>query len=227
MRLALRAGGVAVLLFTPGAALAHAPIRGLDSFYNGVLHPLFVPAHLLVLLVLGLLLGQQGPRENMAAILGFLAATLAGLATTVLLSDTGAGLPLLVCAMFCGLMVAAGRPMPSAAILLVAVICGLLIGLDSAQDHLGGREQFAMLFGSAVGIYLLLLYPMGLAEYLQRRQWQRIGVRVAGSWSAASALLVLTLTFTAPEHETGERATQPPLSVPVAAVAAGSAATRQ
>ena len=113
------------------------------------------------------------------------------------------------------------------AILLVAVICGLLIGLDSAQDHLGGREQFAMLFGSAVGIYLLLLYPMGLAEYLQRRQWQRIGVRVAGSWSAASALLVLTLTFTAPEHETGERATQPPLSVPVAAVAASSAATRQ
>ena len=48
------------ILITPGTALAHGSIEGIGDFYSGILHPALVPAHLLVLLSLGLLLGQQG-----------------------------------------------------------------------------------------------------------------------------------------------------------------------
>src|SRR5262249_51635723 len=49
------------------AASAHAPFEGGGGFYGGVLHPLFVPAHLLAILGTGLLVGQQVPRQPWTA----------------------------------------------------------------------------------------------------------------------------------------------------------------
>ena len=40
--------------------MGNTAIEGIDALYNGVLHPLMVPAHLLGLIALGLLTGQQG-----------------------------------------------------------------------------------------------------------------------------------------------------------------------
>ena len=51
------------LAFFPQLAHAHSPIEGIGDFYNGMLHPLLVPSHVLLLLALGLLRGQQGLRS--------------------------------------------------------------------------------------------------------------------------------------------------------------------
>ena len=48
-------------------ALAHPPPLGIGGFAGGLLHPLFVPAHLLAVLALGLLIGQQAAWARMAA----------------------------------------------------------------------------------------------------------------------------------------------------------------
>ena len=40
--------------------MGNTAIEGIDTLYNGILDPLIVPAHLLGLLALGLLTGQQG-----------------------------------------------------------------------------------------------------------------------------------------------------------------------
>jgi hypothetical protein len=68
-----------------------------------------------------------------------------------------------------------------------------VVGLDSAREDLSGLAESVSLFGNAVGIYLLLLYSMGFAEYFSSKSWQRIGIRILGSWMAASAFLVLAL----------------------------------
>jgi len=47
--------------------------------------------------------------------------------------------------------------------------------------------------GTALGAVVALAYATFLANYA-RKPWQRIGVRVVGSWIAASAILVLALT---------------------------------
>ena len=70
-----------------------------------------------------------------------------------------------------------------------------MVGIDSAQDDLSGRGRLAALLGTCVSAYLLLLYAMVFADFFTRREWQRIGLRIAGSWVAASAMLVLSLSL--------------------------------
>jgi hydrogenase/urease accessory protein HupE len=187
--------GVAVVLLWLMApvALAHSPIKGLDSFYAGVLHPVFVPAHVMSVLVLGILIGQQGVKPLQLAVMAFLLSVGGGLIVTGLYPEVQVGSPLLAVAALVAVLVAWCRPMPQPVYAVVAVVLGMLLGMDSVQSELTGRARWAALLGSGIAIYLLTLYAMVFAEYFSRHAWQRIGLRVIGSWIAAAALLVLSL----------------------------------
>ena len=78
---------------------------------------------------------------------------------------------------------------------ILGALAGFSLGIDSAQETLSGQEKLVSLFGSGVAIYFLALYPMALADYFNKKAWQKIGVRILGSWVAASSLLVLALAF--------------------------------
>ena len=67
--------------------------------------------------------------------------------------------------------------------------------MDSTQETLVGREKVATLLGTGVGLYLLQLYPMGLADYFNKKPWHRIGIRVIGSWISAISFLLLALAL--------------------------------
>ena len=179
----------------PGLAWAHSPIKGLDNFYAGLLHPVFVPAHLLSILVLGVLLGQQGAQRVQVAIVACLVALLVGLAASVPAAEISVEVPLLAFAAVSGALVALARPLPVPAIAALGGVVTLLVGVDSAQEGLSGRGWLAAMLGSAISAYLLLLYAMVFAEWFGRREWQRIGLRILGSWAAASALMVLSLAL--------------------------------
>ena len=179
----------------PGLAWAHSPIKGLDNFYAGLLHPVFVPAHLVSILVLGVLLGQQGAQRVQVAIVACLVALLVGLAASVPAAAISVEVPLLAFAAVSGALVALARPLSVPAIAALGGVVTLLVGVDSAQEGLSGRGWLAAMLGSAIAAYLLLLYAMVFAEWFGRREWQRIGLRILGSWAAASALLVLSLAL--------------------------------
>ena len=185
----------AALGLLPGLAWAHSPIKGLDNFYAGLLHPVFVPAHLLSILVLGVLLGQQGAQRVQVAIVACLVALLVGLAASVPAAEISVEVPLLAFAAVSGALVALARPLSVPAIAALGGVVTLLVGVDSAQEGLSGRGWLAAMLGSAISAYLLLLYAMVFAEWFGRREWQRIGLRILGSWTAASALLVLSLAL--------------------------------
>ncbi len=186
--------GLALLLL-PGVALAHSPIKGLDNFYVGLLHPLFVPAHALAVFSFGILLGQQQVHRVQSVALAFLLGLLAGLAGSLWWSAAWLEPGLLSMAVVVGLLVALAREYAVTAIAVGAVLLGAMIGLDSQQSDLSGRGWFAAMLGTVIGVYLLLLYAMMFAEFFSKRVWQQIGLRVLGSWAAASALLVLSLTL--------------------------------
>lgn len=182
-------------LVVPEVSLAHSPIPGIGNFYNGLLHPVLVPAHLLLLVAVGLFLGQQGPKAIPPALGLFAFATVAGLTAAWFSVANETEAFILVLSAVIGLLIAIA---PKVALLwsgVVALLAGFLLGIDSAQEELSSKDKLVTLFGSGVAIYMLALYPMALADYLNEKAWQKIGIRIVGSWVAASSLLVLALSF--------------------------------
>lgn len=74
---------------------------------------------------------------------------------------------------------------------MIMAAAGLAIGLDSRPDGISPREIWLAQTGTAIGGVLLLNYVGGIAVSLTR-PWQRTAIRAAGSWAAASAVIVLS-----------------------------------
>ena len=100
--------------------------------------------------------------------------------------------PLLGVGVILGLLAAMALTLPSLLVAALAVVAGGLIGLDSARDMLATPGALMLLLGGAIGAVLLVLYLAAITVCLQSH-WQKIGVRIIGSWMATSALLVLVL----------------------------------
>jgi hydrogenase/urease accessory protein HupE len=189
---------IAGLWAVPTTALAHVPFAGLNDLYNGILHPLVVPAHLLVLTATGLFLGKQGTRVVAPSLLVFSLFTLAGLVATLFASGGVGEIKLLAAAALVGLLVAANVRVSMVLCLPVAALAGFFLGLDSYQDAFAGSAKFFSLLGSGLGLCFLFSYAVAFADYFGDRNWQKIGVRIVGSWVAASAILVLALSMKSP-----------------------------
>lgn len=187
-----------LLACMPGLVLAHAPIEGMDSFYNGVLHPVLVPAHLLAIVSAGLLIGQQGVKRMQPPLIVFLLVLIAALTVTgqsdLALPESNGEILLLSMAVLCGVLVAIGMRLSLLPLVAIATVMALLVGFDSSQPELQGRAKLAILTGTGVGAFLLILYAAAAAEFANRA-WQKIGIRILGSWATASAFIVLAFTF--------------------------------
>ena len=171
-------------------------MEGIGEFYGGILHPLLVLPHALSLLVLGLLVGQGGVRAMRFTYPPFIVALAAGLFVTGF--QLQPSLPfekmLLLLAMVCGLLLALQSKLPVAVLALLGAVLAFLIGMDSGVSGLSRRETFAALCGCWLGAVLLLILVAGVAE-MAHRSWQRVALRVLGSWTAASGALVLALAL--------------------------------
>jgi hydrogenase/urease accessory protein HupE len=180
-----------------GPASAHSPVKGIGIFYNGMLHPYLVPGHLLVLLALGLMIGQHAPGSSRFALPAFFAAfvasaILASLPPIVVLPET----ILLVISLLAGMMVAASMAPGIVLPILLAVTAGTVLGLNSSPEGVPPGQAGVALAGTVVGAFLGVLYAGGLSAWLSRLpSWPPIAVRVLGSWTSACALLVLVLEY--------------------------------
>ncbi len=185
-----------LLMLVPQLALAHSPMAGIGKFYGGMLHPLLVLPHALALLMFGMLVGQRGVRAMRYAYPAFLVALSAGLllsgiaAARELQSET----ILLAFTLGCGLLVALQLSLPLWLFSLLAAGVGLVVGLDSGIVADTPQETFGALLGSGLGALILLIVVAGVVE-LAGKDWQRLAVRVLGSWGTAGAVLVLALSL--------------------------------
>lgn len=183
------------LFLSPSVVLAHGPGSENDDFYHSLLHPLFVPSHLLILIAFGLLLGQQGARRNLPALALFSMFLIAGLAYISFSKGAEVETFLLITTVVIGLIVAAAQAVGLYLSAIIAAFVGFLIGLDSLQETISATEKLLPLLGSGIGMMLIVLYSMMFADYFSNQAWQKIGLRVIGSWIAASAIMVLALNF--------------------------------
>ena len=190
MNFIARASLAVAFVATAAPASAH-PVFGVTGFAGGFLHALVVPAHLMAVVALALLIGQQ--LRNRCAVIAYAAAIIAGLGAIALAYvPTRAEQGVLAAAAGTGLLVALGRPLPRSAGVLIAAAGGLALALDSPPEAISLRDANLALLGTAIGAVIVLLALLQVTTRLTRG-WQRIGARIVGSWIAASAILVLAL----------------------------------
>jgi len=187
-----------LILLVPAGAEAHTAVKGMSSFMSGALHPALTPAHVLVLLGLGLMIGQHLPLRLGLALRAFAPVAAVGLAITT----TGAVAAvhpavLSVVALCLGGLVAWGRPLPAPTTGFLVALSALVLGLDSGVESGGAKVVVETLFGTWVSLnvlFLSLIYYVSLAAEA-KKQWLNIGIRVAGSWILAISVLMLAFAL--------------------------------
>jgi urease accessory protein len=163
----------------------------LNGLQSGALNPLQLPAHLIALVGLALMIGQQTQRRaTLAAFALGLATGLVALAAAV--GETPAETIILSGAAVAALAAASGWPVPGILGAPLALIIGAAFGLDSPPRAASIQAAHAALAGTALAAVAMVGVVAAITARL-RQGWLRIGVRVLGSWVAASVILVLTL----------------------------------
>ena len=184
-------------LLAQSSAHAHGASAGMAGFGGGLIHPLITPAHLLLLLALGLWLGQQRPLTLRLPGLAFVPGAAIGLLATTRFAIPPAWQTVLLClALVAALLLATSARLPSWAALPLFAGAGLALGLDSGVDSADSPTALAITLSATwLGLGLCLVNFAYYTSLLPQRKWVQIGVRVAGSWLAAICLLVLAFAF--------------------------------
>lgn len=177
-------------LLLPREAAAHMPTIGLGPVYDGTFHLISSPEDLIPVIALALLSGQRGAPFGRRALwllpLAWFAGGMLGMFTG---SGRGSTLTFASFLLLGGLVAAKARislPVLTAAAILLGCFHGYLNG--------GGINRYDdgtyALLGLSLAIFVVVALIASLVVPL-REQWTQVAVRVAGSWIAASGLLML------------------------------------
>jgi urease accessory protein len=184
------------LFALPATAHAHSPVKGLGDFYNGLLHPLTTPSHVLILIALGLLAGRRRPPTLKAPMTVFLVVSAAALVAATMggVKNLPSVLPLGV-ALAAGILLALDTNPPA---LPFCALCGagaLVLGLDSAVESASRAGVVKTLLGNWISLGVLVC---DIALYVSMggdARWLKVALRVAGSWLIAISLLMLAFSL--------------------------------
>lgn len=161
-----------------------------------IIAAILTPAHLITALGLGLLLGQQAQLAK--TIPAFIVSMAIGSLLTLWVEfPWEVANFLLPLALLMGVLLAWRPSIPSPVLWLFAVYCGVFIALGAAPSIIPGLKDihiYSIMAGSTLISSLSVVLMSGLA-YALRHAFEGLILRILGSWIAASALMVMTLTF--------------------------------
>jgi urease accessory protein len=162
-----------------------------------LLHPLLVPAHALTLIALGLLTSTFEARPRIVLLAIFAAAALAAFGLIAMAYSATQAETLILClGAAIGLLLAANAMPPFPVAPLLTMVIAVAIVFDSVPPVLTVRETVLALTGTTVAGIALVAATAWLADALPARI-RVLARRIAGSWIAASAVMVLALRFAA------------------------------
>lgn len=177
-------------------AQAHTTFPGLGEYASGFLHPLTTPLHLLVLLAMGLWLGQHAPLRIKEPAAVFAGAAAVGLGWA---AARGGGVypPLLAGIGLCaGACVAVDLQPPWWVKLIAGGIAALALGSDSGvETGTPGSSAIKIMSATWVSLVLCLVNIAFYVSLLPATRWAQIGVRVLGSWIVAITILLLAFAL--------------------------------
>lgn len=181
---------LAFLVLLSRSASAHGVLKGAGDFYAGLLHPLVVPAEMLALVATGLLLGTSGLTASRRGLPALTAGLVIGLALGRHVAPALASPLLLALAFSAAALVTAGVRLPPTAAVTIAALSGVAVGVDAQPDADTGWQVIVAGSASVAGAAALTAVVAGLVLD-RKRHWQRVAVRVAGSWITATVTLYL------------------------------------
>ncbi len=185
-----------LLLAGPTTVHAHGNIKWSDEYIGGLLHPLTNPAHVLILLGLGLWLGQHQPLKLKTPMIILASFSAFALVFTVIGRIESVYPPILTCiALGIGTFIAWQKQLPAPAANAVFAAAALAIGCDSGFESESARAVFKSLLGTWLAMNLFVVVVAIHTETFAKREWQKIGVRVLGSWIIAISFLVLAFSL--------------------------------
>jgi urease accessory protein len=185
-----------LVIFTlPAPAEAHLNSTGMGPIYDGLMHFMMSPEDLVPTFALALLAGLRGAAYGRRAAFTLPVAWLVGslFALTAAATAGSAVLSSLWFLLLGGLVIADAK-LPLSAMTALAALCGLVHGYLNGTGM--GQSGFAVaaVVGLTFGVFVLIVLAAAFVVQL-RAYWARIAVRVAGSWIAASGLLMLGWSF--------------------------------
>jgi hydrogenase/urease accessory protein HupE len=191
----LRASAVASFCFLcPSSALAHGSLA-LGDLYDGLLHPLMhLGPFLLVVAVAaaagGLVAGRGRTVAGLVFILAAVVSSVAGFMGLHLPHVEGVSMAVAAVA---GVMLAAAWSGPRPTLALLASAGGLCTGAWSVTMlNAAPVSPLFYLTGQAIGQGFLCLYVIRSAAMIRESRYA-VALRVAGSWTAAIALMAMVL----------------------------------
>jgi urease accessory protein len=181
---------VLLSLLMPGRADAHLPSIGLGPVYDGIFHLFLSPEDLIPVIALALLAGQRGAASSRRVLWILPVAWLTG-GFVGIFTGTPRG-SALSCFSFLllGGLIAANAKLSVPLITALAAILGFFHGCLNGSGINRFNDGAYFLFGLAFSVFVVVALFTSFVIPL-RRQWTLIVVRVAGSWVAASGLLML------------------------------------
>ena len=166
-------------------------------FQQGFLHPLLTPSHLILLISLGVIIGQQGIKLSyFIAISVSLAIGLFFKASLVI--DVNIELILLGLALIISLLVVIKLRLPSLLTVLLIILGCFVVAYDSDPIVIPGVGENSInnwLLGALTSM-LGVLALISLISLFLMRFWEGVILRIMGSWIATSAIFILTLSLT-------------------------------
>ncbi len=172
-------------------AEAHLNSTGMGPFYDGLVHFLLSPEDIIPVFALALLAGLRGAKYGRRALfvlpVAWLLGALAGLSSFATRPHPfiGAAWFLLL-----GALVAADAKLSLRVTTALAALLGLYHGYLNGTGMGQSLSTVVVLLGLVFAIFVIIALVAAFVVSL-RPAWTRIAVRVAGSWIAASGLLML------------------------------------
>lgn len=181
----------AAMALFPATAAAHLNSTGLGPVYDGAAHLFTSPEDLAAVLALALWTGGRGAAYGRRALFVLPSAWLLGAVlgmTTAASADAVAVSAFWLMAL--GALSAGDVALPLRAATAVAALLGLQRGYLNGSGMEPSASAIVALLGLSSAVFVVVAIAAAFVVYL-RAGWARIGVRVIGSWIAASGFLLL------------------------------------
>jgi len=169
-------------------------------FTQGALHPLLTASHVILLLSIAVLIGQQGVRlwqlilSSLAILAGFM---INQTMSIKIIENLNIELILAGFALIIGLLVILKLRLPLVVTACLVFVSILVVAYDSEPvviPGVGDNSVNNWLVGAFVSILGFVSVGALLASFL-KRFWNGIILRVLGSWIATSTIFIITLSF--------------------------------
>lgn len=195
--LPILAAATVLVAICPAPAEAHLNATGMGPVYDGMAHFLMSPEDFVPVLALALLAGMRGASYGRRALFVLPAAwLLGGLFGLPESAASGSAVLSAIWFLLLGGLLAADVQLP----LLLTTLLAVVLGLDKGYLNGAGMGQPESATVALVGLVSAVFVMIAIASAFVvtlRAEWARIAVRVAGSWIAASGLLMLGWAFRA------------------------------